>query len=286
MSTVFERQGTRLTFYPRVDLLTPNSVVAHKQSSVTAAIVPKPEQHCCAHCGREARLNCKACQGAPDSTDLNEKITVWYCGKDCQKNHWANHKPFCKQARARADICRIARLLQDLFYTFKRVANMWALGRIDKNEGLWILRPPSQYPWTSALIPFPPPCITTLEEENAILSYNSCRTALSYIHNVTALLLKGELAFANCSPRVTNWFSGYSSDIVEVMHKVKGQQLRLLRAFDNGQIDATDYSHLVLKITLGNGEQYAVDMTGAQYGWTEAILPWNFYSASRIRSIQ
>ena len=61
------------------------------------------------------------------------------------------------------------------------------------------------------------------------------------------------------------------------------RRLKLLRAFDDGRIDATDYRNLVLKITVGNGEQYAIDMTGAQFGWTEAILHWNFYSASRIR---
>ena len=70
------------------------------------------------------------------------------------------------------------------------------------------------------------------------------------------------------------------------MHKVKNQRIRLLRAFDNGLVDGTDYSHLVIKITLCNGEQYAIDTTGAQYGWTEAILPWYFYSASRIRSAE
>ena len=174
-------------------MLTPTSLKARKQSSGAVAVVPKPVQHRCAHCGQEASVDCKACQGAPESADLKGIITVWCCGTDCQRNDWANHKPICKQARARREICRIARLLQDLFYIFKRVTNMWSLGRIDKTGGLWILRPPSEYPWTSMLIPFPPPCVTTLEEENAMLSYCSCRSALSYLHNSIALLLKGEL---------------------------------------------------------------------------------------------
>lgn len=50
-------------------------------------------------------------------------------------------------------------------------------------------------------------------------------------------------------------------------------------------IDATDRQHAVLKLKLRNGEEYALDMAGAQFGWPEAILPWDAYAASRIRFI-
>ena len=185
-------------------MLTSRCVVARKQASTAAARVPNPAQHQCAHCGREANLNCKACQGAPKSADLKAKMSVWYCGKNCQKNEWANHKPICKQAQARLEICRIGGLLQSLFYTFARVTNIWSLGRIDKSGGVWILRPPSEYPWTSIIVPFPPPCVTSVEEENAILSYGSCSLALSCLHNVITRFLKGELGFANCSRSLAN----------------------------------------------------------------------------------
>ena len=125
---------------------------------------------------------------------------MWYCGKVCQKDDWANHKSNCIRARTRAEICRIAGLLQDIFYTFERVTYMWALGRINKSGGLWVLHPPSEYPWPSVLIPFPPPCVVNVEEEKAILSYNSCSSALSYLHKLTALLLNGELDSAGFSP--------------------------------------------------------------------------------------
>ena len=35
---------------------------------------------------------------------------------------------------------------------------------------------------------------------------------------------------------------------------------------------------------MKNGETYVLDMTGAQYGWYEAVTSWPVYNASRVRS--
>ena len=35
---------------------------------------------------------------------------------------------------------------------------------------------------------------------------------------------------------------------------------------------------------MKNGETYVLDMTGAQYGWHEAVASWPLYEASRVRS--
>ena len=37
---------------------------------------------------------------------------------------------------------------------------------------------------------------------------------------------------------------------------------------------------------MKNGETYALDMTGAQYGWSEAVTSWPLYNASRIRKCE
>lgn len=43
--------------------------------------------------------------------------------------------------------------------------------------------------------------------------------------------------------------------------------------------------HKVLGITMQNGEKYAIDMAGAQFGLTVAILPWDVYVALHVRGI-
>ena len=37
---------------------------------------------------------------------------------------------------------------------------------------------------------------------------------------------------------------------------------------------------------MKNGETYVLDMTGAQYGWSEAVTSWPLYNASRVRKCE
>ena len=67
-----------------------------------------------------------------------------------------------------------------------------------------------------------------------------------------------------------------------------GAKHRLRRLNSKSDI-ADDYSgkyvHTVMIMTMKNGEQYAVDFSGAQYGWHETIMPWALYSSSRIEEV-
>ena len=84
-------------------------------------------------------------------------------------------------------------------------------------------------------------------------------------------------------------YPGLYSKIEEVSHVVKNAEHDLLRVYSNEgnlNIDATDYRHKIIKIVTKTGEIYALDMTGAQYGWTECILPWKIYVESRVRELK
>ena len=43
--------------------------------------------------------------------------------------------------------------------------------------------------------------------------------------------------------------------------------------------------HTILRVTLKNSEQYAVDLTGAQYGHYQECLPWQDYCTARVGEI-
>ncbi len=48
-------------------------------------------------------------------------------------------------------------------------------------------------------------------------------------------------------------------------------------------INNMDYiSHEIIKVTLRSGEVFAVDITGAQYGYHEPVTPWTKYEQERI----
>lgn len=43
--------------------------------------------------------------------------------------------------------------------------------------------------------------------------------------------------------------------------------------------------HTILRVTLNNSEQYAIDLTGAQYGHQHECLNWQDYIAARVEKI-
>ena len=78
-------------------------------------------------------------------------------------------------------------------------------------------------------------------------------------------------------------------EINEVTHIVKGANY-LMKRIDSRTTfptkDGVTYLHNVIKGKMKNGEVYAVDFTGAQYGWRQMIMPWELYSSSRIEEVK
>ncbi|KAL2053992.1 hypothetical protein ABVK25_005531 [Lepraria finkii] len=42
----------------------------------------------------------------------------------------------------------------------------------------------------------------------------------------------------------------------------------------------------IIQVTLKNSDNYAVSITGAQYGHYDSVIPWDLYVESRVDSIQ
>jgi len=66
---------------------------------------------------------------------------------------------------------------------------------------------------------------------------------------------------------------------------IKNASFRMRRIFHGDVIDRTDYKHSILRVTTRAGEKYALDMTGAQFGWTKSVLPWDLFADTRILSV-
>lgn len=47
----------------------------------------------------------------------------------------------------------------------------------------------------------------------------------------------------------------------------------------------SEYNHAVIKLTLNNGDQYALDISGAQFGYRTPLVPWNQYFDTRVDSV-
>ena len=53
-----------------------------------------------------------------------------------------------------------------------------------------------------------------------------------------------------------------------------------------GEKDLNFYSHEIFRITMQNGEMYAMDLTSAQHGYYEPVTSWSTYQNSRVNLIE
>ena len=81
--------------------------------------------------------------------------------------------------------------------------------------------------------------------------------------------------------------AGLYIEIEEFSHKVKGEKLVMRWLYPKAggppEIDSAVYRHSVLRVTMKDGQTYALDLAGAQYGWQETVMTWERYSAARVR---
>jgi hypothetical protein len=62
----------------------------------------------------------------------------------------------------------------------------------------------------------------------------------------------------------------------------KNEKRQLILVAVDGTEDRRKYRHILLRVKLKNGEEYALDLAGAQYGYYEPVTPWVIYETSRI----
>ena len=69
-------------------------------------------------------------------------------------------------------------------------------------------------------------------------------------------------------------------------YRAKGHRRRVTIVDEEGyHDDNTAYKHSIVAATLHNGERYAIDITGPQYGHYDPVVPWDLYKASRVREV-
>lgn len=77
------------------------------------------------------------------------------------------------------------------------------------------------------------------------------------------------------------------SKIEEVNVSLIDRKLQISLVLPNGyQIDPPDaFFHNLYRVTLQNGETWAVDTTGAQYGYPDPLIPWRDFEKRRSGNI-
>ncbi|KAK4962350.1 hypothetical protein LTR66_011803 [Elasticomyces elasticus] len=221
----------------------------------------------CACCGSDAILACSGCKGAPGSGQHYEQVC--YCNAACQKADWVNHKPTCIALRNRKTLYRAAETAQLVFYAFCEIIFDISIDRVKEDKNVMYLYEGHYGTYGGRLLmPFPSHLFPQLQDKHAVLSFLTC-TEVGYFFEV-----------------IDRLFKGTKGRFEEVAVQLKDTPRAIKLVAVNNTEDAVDYDHYLMKITLSNGETYALNIAGAQHGDYEACVPWQQYVDSRIRNLE
>ncbi|KAH7317879.1 hypothetical protein BKA65DRAFT_483346 [Rhexocercosporidium sp. MPI-PUGE-AT-0058] len=114
---------------------------------------------------------------------------------------------------------------------------------------------------------FPTSCFR-LRITRFILAHLSCEDASAWLHDVLKYIL-----------------AGIAVNIAEVRCALKNKKLGIIGVKHDGSVQNNNVKQdfLIIKLLKG-GEQYAMDLTGAQYGYFEPVGPLKKYVQSRVVS--
>ncbi|VUC37529.1 unnamed protein product [Clonostachys rosea] len=224
--------------------------------------------HKCENCHKPgANMICASCQ----ISDIGS-ICTRYCSRDCQKEHWQEHKKVCRDRRR---LARATRLYDTIWTTFAENTFVSRFTLDGKTDGIVKVRPIYKKEtlyhggWTGETIfrDFPKAVMGDNEDDEikqALLHESACDDVLS-----TGLGLVQSLLFQVCSK------------ITEIHIKTKDRPIEVeIEGFTT-----VDWDHTVLRARLESGEEFAIDLTGAQFGWQEKIYTWQSYIQHRAECL-
>ncbi|KPM36982.1 hypothetical protein AK830_g9595 [Neonectria ditissima] len=215
----------------------------------------------CAKCGQsDSTLSCDLCK----VTDVGQ-LQVFHCSEACQKAHWPDHEAICQ---ARKTLGRSVSMFSDIWTAFETATFACSTAFVDEKLGVITIRTKDDMPnrrnWTgeSLIRRFPDdlfPDAASDATKQAFLFDNTCAEPLILGKPLHELFL------------------GPACQKVQVGEvDVKNPAIVV-------HLRGTPYytHHSVFEVTLVTGEVYAVDLTGAQYGFQEKLYEWKTYDTHR-----
>jgi hypothetical protein len=122
----------------------------------------------------------------------------------------------------------------------------------------------------------------------AVLAYSGCVEALMYLHNFAKALLAGELIFSPPCPislLAANQDIDLCSKIEEITVSPANLKFRIIHVTADGSLFDRPNDHNLYKVTLKNGDVWAVDPSGAQFGYTNPLSAWHNYQRHRLSKV-
>ncbi|KAE8443550.1 hypothetical protein EG329_001712 [Mollisiaceae sp. DMI_Dod_QoI] len=164
-------------------------------------------------------------------------------------------------------------LLQEMFYVYRENVFDKLIVNIEHKDGKMYIyegvygRLQNNF---DLLEPFPHHLVSNEEDKHAILAHLSCGEAVGWMNELIEHVLKD-----------------IASELEEYSIIFKNSKRTLVAVAITGREDTYTYQHEIIQVTLKqSGEQYVLDLAGAQYGYHDTVIPSSTYFSSRVASIE
>jgi len=153
-------------------------------------------KHVCTQCYKAATKKCSACCGAPNA-DQSIVDTQWYCGTECQKADWINHKSACKIAQTRKMLYRAGHTLQMGICMYREELFDLFIESVERKDGDIVLVE-GWYDSPDLFFPFPSSLFPDEDEKRAVLLHQCCDDAPAYMYKLILMMLQGKSNMCSC----------------------------------------------------------------------------------------
>ncbi|KAL8950014.1 MAG: hypothetical protein Q9222_003923 [Ikaeria aurantiellina] len=185
-----------------------------------------------------------------------------YCDRDCQKEHWPDHKEQCRALGQRKKLLRSAEILKAALLTYREVMYDIDLTKIEFKDGVLCLHQNQRHNTTQTKRGlFPAHLTTNVDRKEAALVNNQCTTAMALSGRLTWMLLQGV------------------ASTIEVLDLHIGKPLVPTKLIPGP--DSAGWPHTVLKVRSSAREVSIIDPAGRQYGFEEVLVSLEKYIADK-----
>ncbi|TAQ86697.1 hypothetical protein B7494_g4976 [Chlorociboria aeruginascens] len=222
----------------------------------------------CAHCRRPATLFCRHCRDIPASIPATT-----YCSAACH-------------AADRRTLYRAGDTLQQLFYMYReKMFDKWIVRIEERGGNLYIYEAEADTVKSDLdyFLPFPGRlCSDDRWVKQALLTYLAGADAVAWMHDCVEHVLGRNMGKRPRANENTDMPFSFRELVIITKNDVRST----IEISPVGEERNTVPTHRLLQVEVSeSGERYALDLAGAQYGYYDAVTPWEEYAEKRVLSI-
>ncbi|ESZ92096.1 hypothetical protein SBOR_7511 [Sclerotinia borealis F-4128] len=187
-----------------------------------------------------------------------------YCNTLCQQADWNHHKKTCKKLRLRTQLYAATSLAQRIFYIYREIT--WAgmdvkEAKIDGEKMiLEVVNDTHAHEWK----PLSSQLFLNPKDRLEVLNFRACKEAVAWM--------------VVC-------FHGLLNGTIKEIKKIVCEPKNPRRTITAGKYTTYNMDHELFGVILRSGERFAIDISGAQYGYYEPVVRWETYTSTRIEKI-